>query len=104
MSSEPSGSTRDEPTQAAAHAPVVLTRPAPGSVQTIQLTSKRWKGLMLVALGLIVLGAAIGGWLLFRDPRLLTRPTWLMLGAVGTFIAGIIVLIVARLGAWWDHG
>jgi hypothetical protein len=94
---DPMPSTTDRPR-------VILTRPAPGSVQTIQLTSKRWKALMLVAFIMVVAGASAGGILLAREPRLLTHPTWLMVIAAALFIAGLVLLVMARVGAWWDHG
>lgn len=90
--------------QPSSEPPVVLVRPAPGSVQTIQLTSKRWKGLMLVGFLMVVAGAAASGMLIAREPRLLSHPTWLAVIAAAIFIAGLVLLVIARLGAWWDHG
>lgn len=85
------------------HEPV-LVRIEPGHVQLIELTGKRWKGLMLISLALLLVGTIAGGWFMLRSPRSLAHPP------AGAWIGGIVALvglmgvIVARLGAWWRHG
>lgn len=60
-------------------------------VQTVQQTSKVWKVWTLVGLGL-----AIGGFAL----AVATGTLW-----VGTIaLVGVVILLGARMMAWWHHG
>jgi hypothetical protein len=82
----------------------VLVRVEPGHVQLIELTAKKWKGLLLVSLGVMVVGVVVGGWFLLRDPRSFAHPpvmAWI--GGVVSLI-GLLGVVVARVGAWWGHG
>ena len=63
-------------------------------VQTIEKTSKTWKGLMLFG-GLLML---IGLGSCFVDPGGSTQ------GGFVLFIAGFVITVVAKTGAWWDNG
>ncbi len=82
----------------------VVVRIEPGHVQLIELTAKKWKGLLLASLAVMAIGVVIGGWFLLRDPRSLAHPpaaAWVggVLAVIG--LAGV---VVARVGAWWGHG
>jgi len=68
----------------------VIMRPAK-QVQTIEKTGKQWKGAQLVG-GLLLVAALAAAW--FVGGVL----AWSM------FILGVIVLVVAHVGAWWYHG
>lgn len=82
----------------------VVVRIEPGHVQLIELTGKRWKGLLLASLALMVLGLLVGGWSLLRDPRSFAHPPLMAwVGGVITLI-GLIGVVIARVGAWWGHG
>ncbi len=83
---------------------VILTAPAPGSVQTIELTGKPWKAILLLGAALMILGLGAGSYALLSDPRALTSPPLLAYLGAGAFIGGLLVFIVGRLGAWWYHG
>jgi hypothetical protein len=67
-------------------------------VQTIEATSKPWKlaqliGALLMTLGIFLLCAGMGG-------------SGAGMGVAGAFVAlpGLIIYLVARVGAWWYHG
>jgi hypothetical protein len=82
----------------------VVVRIEPGHVQLIELTAKRWKGLLLASLAAMGLGLLVGGWFVLRDPRSLSHPpvmAWV--GGVAAII-GLIGVVIARVGAWWGHG
>lgn len=79
--------------------PIHTTSAAPQPIQvetanvvTTEATSKPWKGLQLlgVLITLLGMGSCISG----NDPT------------SGATIAGVggLVMIVGKLGAWWDHG
>lgn len=79
-------------------APTVSIQTNPRHVQTIEKTSKRWKGLQLVSVFAMIAFAmfffiAIG----IQEP---------MVGALSFFAgtAALGVFIFARVGAWWFHG
>jgi len=74
-----------------------LGGPASGTprapVQTVEQTGKKWKAVMLVAFVVAMLGVAI----FFSSIR--NRP----LGEA-VAIPGFVGFLVARIGAWWQHG
>lgn len=63
----------------------------PIKAMTIEKTGKKWKGLKLLSVGLIVLGIVLG---------LNNYPT--AGGILG--VIGFWMLPVAFIGAWWHHG
>ena len=82
----------------------VVVRMEPGYVQLIELTGKRWKGLLVVSLAMMTVGVIVGGWFVLRDPRSLAHPP-LMAWVGGVLaIAGLVGVVIARVGAWWGHG
>lgn len=93
-----------DPLRAPSQAEPVLVRMEPGYVQTIQLTGKGWKGLMAFALVLFLAGMAVSGWLVMGSPRQLSHPSVLLVISLLTSGIGMVLLLVARLGAWWHHG
>lgn len=90
----------------------------------IELTAKRWKALMLVAVALMALGFLMLGWQLWAEvyrPILdldqsraaaalqFTRLMEAMSGAAAWIgwllvLAGTVLGIYARFMAWWRHG
>ena len=69
----------------------------PGAEKSIELTSKRFKGVTLVAWALFVLGIVmmIGGGEGQKGPLAPFGPLF--------FTAGILVYIVNKLRVWWHH-
>jgi hypothetical protein len=89
----------------------------------IELTSKRWKGLMLVSAGLLLFGILMLGWQMWTDvyrpildldqPRGAFAPLEQFktaMGGLGGVIGWSLVAASATLGiyarfmAWWRHG
>lgn len=82
----------------------VVVRLEAGQVVLVELTGKRWKGLLLVSLAVMVVGVMVGGWFVMRDPRSLAHPpvtAWI--GGVVALV-GFVGVVTARVGAWWGHG
>jgi len=69
----------------------VVNVPAEDSIQTIQLTKKKWKKLRLWGIGFFVLGIF-----------LMLNHMW-PIGALFWVIA-IIIGIIANIGSWWSTG
>lgn len=71
----------------------------PVSVTTIEATGKRWKKMQVtgafLAIGGIFFAIAIGG---STDIGAFTG-----IGVIA-FLAGIVMFVWARIGAWWHHG
>jgi hypothetical protein len=89
----------------------------------VELTAKRWKALMLVSAGLMVLGLLVLGWQMWSE---IYRPIFELDQAPGTFqpmerlkealggfaagigwallVAATGVGLYARFMAWWRHG
>lgn len=68
------------------------------SVQTIEKTSKKIKGLQLLAMLLLVMGfggCIVGG---------MSEAPPLIIASSVIFVAGTILGIVCRFKAWWHHG
>lgn len=82
----------------------VTVRIDPGHVQLIELTHKRWKAMLLLSLAVFLVGISLSLWMIARSPRLLSHPTFGLGVAVTLVGAGLLGLLVARLGAWWRHG
>jgi len=105
-----------EPIQAAAvkcrFCNSMLTTPsAPGAVTTVEQTAKKWKGLRLAAvvmilvsfIGVLAVGsaikqAALGG--ASSAPALVSLSPLFAL----TLLGGIGLYVYARVAAWWHHG
>ncbi len=59
------------------------------TVQTIEQTSKTWKGVTLVGGIMVAMGFV----------------EWLLLGgSIGLLAIGVAVMSVGQIGAWWCHG
>lgn len=78
-------------------------------VQTIELTGKGWKAQMLLAalmtiIGMILIFAGSGVIDVHQRPDI--RGGNAALSGFGGFIlvVGLIWFVLARIGAWWDHG
>ena len=82
----------------------VLVRMEPGYVQLIELTGKRWKGLLLVSLAVLLVGVVVGGWFLVRDPRSLAHPPVMVWVGGVVAVLGFLGVVMARVGAWGGHG
>jgi hypothetical protein len=70
----------------------ILPIAIPPAIQTIEKTGKGWKGLMLLCvfcMGLGVLALCAGD----------SSGTGVML-----IMVGLVVYILASIGAWWEHG
>lgn len=65
--------------------------PIQESGYTVQLTTKKWKKVKLAAAALLLLGIGM----LFTE--------YAVFGGILLF-AGIVVLIVGKMGAWWSTG
>lgn len=76
---------------------------------TIEKTGKLWKILTLVAIVLLGVGMyyAIPALQAERypvgSPEDNENVRSLMIG-IGSFLSGLVLAVVARLGAWWCHG
>ena len=70
----------------------------PVEVQTIEKTSKRWKKMQLIGVGLCVLGIAA-----FVTSSSLEESSAPEVGSL-MLVIGIIVFIYGRIAAWWHHG
>ena len=92
-----------QPALGSAERPVYV-RAAPGSVQTIELTSKKWKGLLLIGALLAVAGIGSAALMVAREPRLLSHPSWVIVAALVGAGVGLVLMFIARVGAWWHHG
>ena len=67
------------------------------AVQTIEKTSKTWKGLMVLAVlimgaGMVFVAVALNG----------ASAAWVFASIL--LLGGFVVYLVARIGAWWYHG
>jgi hypothetical protein len=68
-------------------------------IVTVQQTSKAWKA--AIALGVLILMAGVVGvFVAMNDPSL--QVVGLAGGAA--CVLGIIITIIAKIGAWWCHG
>lgn len=63
----------------------------PIKAMTIEKTGKKWKGLKLLSIGLIVLGFVAA----FNNEP--------MVGGIMLFM-GLVMFPIAFIGAWWHHG
>lgn len=70
----------------------------PQRVQTIQQTSKGWKSVQAIGLGVFVLGA-VG---LFM--AVMQEQQAIAVGACVVAGVGVLVYVYGRLGGWWHHG
>ena len=66
-------------------------------VQTIEQTSKKWK--ILAIAGAMIMMTGLCG---FCNPDVQSDLEIALVGV--TAVAGFLILIVSRLGAWWEHG
>lgn len=84
--------------------PQVVVRPAP-LVQTIERTGKKWKALMLIGF-LTFLGGLGNCTVSMMAVGASQNAASAGFGALGFLIAiaGLVVLIVGRIGGWWHHG
>lgn len=83
----------------------VEVRPAPGAVWTIERTGKTWKLLLLIGVVLMLAGLALGALAFDVRHMRFDRPTPLSFYAGAVLaLAGVVLMIVARIGAWWNHG
>ena len=92
------GAAASQPT--AAPITVVVERPR---VQLIERTAKFWKAQVVLALLLMLLGlgmTGVGVYLMLYPP---IAHGSLALGGV-VLCVGFIWLLIARAGAWWEHG
>ena len=65
------------------------------NVVTVEQTGKGWKAAKLTAVVLVVVGIAVVG----SDPE----GEMAMAGSLA-FVGGLLLLLVAIVGAWWCHG
>ena len=75
-------------------------------IQTIQLTSKKWKAIQLIgAIGACIGSISMGSAVDFISINDITIMNKLLMDS-GIFLAltGLTVFIVGRIGAWWNHG
>jgi hypothetical protein len=72
-------------------APVPVARRAPPRVQTVEQTSKRWKGLQVIGVCLIPLGCLAS---VAIAPEI----------GFGLGMVGLAVYVYGRMAAWWHHG
>ncbi len=70
-----------------------------GPVQTVEQTGKKWKMAMAVSGGFIVVGGVMFG-ASYKNGQSGG------VGAVGAVLLalGLVGYLIARLGAWWQHG
>lgn len=69
-------------------------------VVTVERTAKRWKALLLIGAGLTVLATiAIATRMHDLQPSVIE-----MRIAAFSFIAGILLILIALFGGWWNHG
>lgn len=68
------------------------------SVQTIEKTSKKWKGLMVLGV-LITTGSCAS--VLVRDPSV--APNEPNIAAGFGILFGVAVWVFAKVGKWWNH-
>jgi hypothetical protein len=82
------------------------------TVQTVELTGKRWKALILVGALLTILGALLWcsglgllpGALLPNVNVSPDRAAQAFVTGLMLIIVGLVLYIVGRVGAWWYHG
>lgn len=72
-------------------APACVACGRPIAAQVIEQTAKRWKQAQLVAFALVVVG--------FVEWTLGSGGGWAVVALVG-----MVLLVSARLGAWWENG
>ena len=75
-------------------------------IQTIQLTSKKWKVIQLIGaigacIGSISMGSAVD---FISINNITTMNKFLLISGSLLTISGLTVFIVGRIGAWWNHG
>lgn len=68
-------------------------------VQTVELTSKFWRGQQLLA-ALLAIGGVIGAGVSANEKTMEWLGPWSGLA----IIAGMLWFAAARIGAWWHHG
>lgn len=99
------GLKADSITSAQPQAPdPVLVRLEPGYVQTIEQTGKTWKALLLASLMLLTLGVGACSWSVMRDPDVIRSPSIVAIVGATLGLAGLVGVLIARVGAWWWHG
>jgi hypothetical protein len=98
-------SSSQSPGQPPASREPVEVRPAPGAVWTIERTGKTWKLLLLVGVVLMLAGLGLGALAFDVRHMRFDRPTPLTFYAGAALaLAGVVLMIVGRIGAWWNHG
>lgn len=75
-------------------------------IQTIQLTSKKWKAIQLIGaigacIGSIFIGSAVD-FISINDITIMNK--FLLTSGSFLVISGLTVFIVGRIGGWWNHG
>ncbi len=88
---------------AAAYAPQQVAAAAPRRVQTIERTGKGWKLMLLLSMVAMVWGVV---WFMMELSATSASgmPNDSIAFAVLLFVGGLLLAIVARIGAWWFHG
>lgn len=82
--------------------PPIVVRPIP-TVQTIEKTGKKWKLLMLI--GSVMFIGGIGTCVASMQSATSSSDPSPVLGLASLVaIVGFLVAVVARVGAWWNHG
>ena len=74
-----------------------MPRPRP-TVQTVELTAKRYKARQAIGLTFLFLGAGIFVVAAISNQEILRN-----VGAL-LFVGGITLWIIGRIQAWWNHG
>lgn len=75
----------------------------PTGVQLIERTSKFWKFQIVLGLLVTLIGLLLAGVGVYRFVIPPATTNWFGMGGVVTLI-GIVWLVLAKAGAWWDHG
>jgi hypothetical protein len=75
----------------------------PPKVQTIEKTGKKWKGMGCVG-ALLILGGAATIYFSMASVRAGGEVSTgaVVLGSLSVFV-GLIIAVVAKIGAWWHH-
>ena len=79
-----------------------VVAPPPPRVQLIEKTSKYWKAQMVWSV--LLMFAGMGGCALssaMPDAETARAVAWICMAA---FLGGLVWYVIARVGAWWDHG
>jgi hypothetical protein len=79
-----------------------VVAPPPPRVQLIEKTSKYWKAQMVWSVLLMLAGMGGCAFSSAMPDAETARPVaWI---CVAAFVGGLVWYVIARVGAWWDHG